>query len=240
MNDLPPEMLLAILEFFDIETLVSFTETSHFWHIFIHENAKLLVQKISCEYEDAPLFFKKKFDGKHSTSPCTFSVDPLGRLQGEVKICDDSFSFKDGQLHGKCKETRYFGQDEWTRETSNYKEGKLHGVLIKEQSDLFDPPKLKQAEIWEEGRLILRDIEFEEKEGITTTFSLCGERVCQEETWDCYKKITKGQGATTTIEYIDGERFVTVNGELLDGPREKGEAWSRCCEKHQREMPCHI
>nr|WNL49568.1 F-box containing protein [Marseillevirus sp.] len=240
MNDLPPEMLLAILEFFDIKTLVSFIETSHFWHSFIHENARSLVQKVSCEYKNAPLVFQKKFVERSPLSPCTFFIDSLGRLQGEVRICEDSFSFKDGKLNGEYNKISRSGQNEWIKESGFCSDQKFYGTRIIERNLLFEEPEhLLETQIWNDGELVSHSLEFEEG-GSTTIFSSCGERECEGEMWFCYKKTTKTRESVTEIEYIDGKRFVTVNGQLLEGPREKGEAWSQCCEKHQGELPDSI
>nr|WRK65342.1 F-box containing protein [Marseillevirus futianmevirus] len=237
MNELPPEMLLAIFEFFDIRALASFTETSHFWRSFIHENARSLLQKIICEYKTAPPSFQKKFDKRCPASPCTFFVDPLGRLQGQVKICEDSFSFRDGELSGEYSKISRSGQNEWIKESGFCKSQKFYGTRTIERNLLFEEPEhLLETQLWNDGELVSLSLEFEEGDS-TTIFSSCGERTCGGDVWFCFKKTTKTGDCLTEIEYIDGKRFVTVDGKLLEGPREKGEAWSQCCEKHQRELP---
>ncbi|ADB03812.1 F-box containing protein [Marseillevirus marseillevirus] len=238
MENLPIEMMLSVLEFLELKDIVRFGETCHVWHFFVRENAKRLTRKVSRKLSVFPSFLGEIFGIGDRRSFGFFHIDPLGRLQGVAKISAKTFSFRDGELHGKCKKTSFFGQNDWVKETSHYKDGKLHGLVVKERNDVCETPELvRQTEIWKEGHLISQDIFFQEKQGVDTIFSLCGELECQGQKWDCYKKTTKGEKTVTTIEYVNGKRFVTVDGNLLEGPREKGNPWSHCCEEHQREMP---
>ena len=240
MEELPLEMCLSIFEFVGIKDLVSFATTCRSWKSFFDGCSRDFVREFSCEYGNAPKFIQEDFGRRSSSSLCSVFVDIHGKLQGEAKIAEDSFEFLDGKLHGKYRTIRHLGQDEWIKESAVYKHGNIHGLrTVERKENGAEPEHLLEESLWENGVMLSHSLKIIDAE-TTTTFSSCGERTCDGEVWFCYKKTAKTGDSVTEIEYIDGERHVTVDGILLEGPREKGEAWSQCCEEHQRELPDSI
>lgn len=166
----PEEISLAILEFVDIEGVVSFGETSKTWNAFVKRNSKFLHKKVEF-FDGLPLRLSEKLElwGKRRGY---YHVDPLGRFQGETRVSGNNYNFLDGEFHGL---NRYYGYA-WGSPIGNevmFKKGVLHGTTKREIKGFWKGQQYVQTEEWQNGVLVSREIN---KNG--RVFVLCGSDVC--------------------------------------------------------------
>nr|WRK65460.1 F-box containing protein [Marseillevirus futianmevirus] len=165
----PEEISLTILEFVDIEGVVSFGETSKTWNAFVKRNSKFLHKKVTFP-DELPLRLSEKLElwGKRRGY---YHVDPLGKFQGEARVSGNNYNFLDGELHGPNKYYKYVCGNAVGNEVM-FNKGILHGTTKKEIKG-FGKRKHVQTEEWQNGVLASREIN---KDG--RVFVLCGSDVC--------------------------------------------------------------